>query len=141
MDANEVVDLMFRLRGEAYSLWGLVLGVNTALIGWFAAKDLSFSRRQARYAAGCYLAFTTLMLLAFLKTYIELNGAVADLDFALASLGAGAVSEEGLLAYFRSKDYMPHFYFALTLNAVCAAFVLATLRARCTARDRPAAGQ
>jgi len=118
MEASDVIELMFKLRSEAYSIWALVFGINTAVIGWILGKDVLFNKRQRIAATIAYLLFVLLVSLAFKKTYDELNLAVHDLDFALPQPSAERVAKDGLLTYLRKKDYGLHLLYAFGLNGV-----------------------
>jgi hypothetical protein len=124
MEATAVIDIMFKLRSEAYSIWALVFGINTAVIGWILGKNILFNRRQRVAAIIAYLFFVLLIGLAFKKTYDELNLASRDLDFALTRTSVQGAAKDGLLTYLRNKDYGPNLLYAFGLNGVF--FILVT---------------
>jgi hypothetical protein len=123
MNAKDIVDIMFKLRGEAYSIWTLVFAINGVTAGWLTTKDLLLEFVQKTTINLVYLLFAIMFVTAFAKTYGELTRAARDLN----RLSADGYADDGVVAYWRTKDWKPHIWFACVLNVLLFTLITALI--------------
>lgn len=117
--AKDIIDIMFKLRAEAYSIWTLTFLFTTAAVGWLVGQRLTLDKHKRIVASSLYLLFIIIVSVAFTKTYDELHFTVQDLNYFLANHEPSVrLADDGALSYWRKANYRTHAYYAYVLNSV-----------------------
>lgn len=129
LGVDQIIPLIVSLRGDVWTLWGLLAAFNTAAIGWLIDKGATLSTQQRSIATAGYVLFCGVIAIGFTNAYDNLQAGVRELDHAIQTTStkedsaAATFAPGGLVQSFHRKNYRGNRIYALSLTGLSLAFI------------------